>query len=510
MVELPLNGRNFIQLAQLSAGAMPIGIGVSPASTWTGRSDTTLSIAGGRESNNSFLVNGIETRNARFGNAGIRPSIDAIQEVKIQRSTFGAEFGRSAAIINTTIKSGTNQLHGSVFEFNRDEKFDANDFFLNRTDRAKPPFKQNNFGTAVGGPLTVPCAVRRPEPDVLVLQLRRVPAGTCTSSATGLYPSAAQLRGNLADDSAGTGLFPTSSAFCQANAAIAQVRGRDRSTRPASRSPATSSRRAGSIPTTQLATQYTVTPNVTVPAGAATFPSFNAIATPPTVNNFDQYNVRLDHHARTARSAVRHVLVRRRGARRQGAAPVRRRRVSAQQPAGDHHARAHVHAEPAERVPLRLQPQQDVPAGGDLLRAGLRARGVQPQEHHRPGDHVRDSRVQHDRVRRHRLDLAGDRRARREPAVHRQPQPRQGQSQRARRVPDQPAGLFPDHELQRQSDVHVRRPLHRPAGERHRARRLPARRVPRGPAAPSATRSRTCARPTGPATCRTTGASCRT
>ena len=91
MVELPLNGRNFIQIAQLSAGATPIGIGVSPASTWTGRGDTTLSIAGGRESNNSFLVNGIETRNARFGNAGIRPSIDAIQEVKIQRSTFGAQ-----------------------------------------------------------------------------------------------------------------------------------------------------------------------------------------------------------------------------------------------------------------------------------------------------------------------------------------------------------------------------------------------------------------------------------
>ncbi len=90
---------------------------MSPASTWTGRSDTTLSIAGGRESNNSFLVNGIETRNARFGNAGIRPRIDAIQEFKIQRSTFGAEFGRSAAIVNTTIKSGTNECTAALFEF---------------------------------------------------------------------------------------------------------------------------------------------------------------------------------------------------------------------------------------------------------------------------------------------------------------------------------------------------------------------------------------------------------
>ena len=150
------HGRHFIHLAQLSAGATPIGIGVSPASTWTGRGDTTLSIAGGRESNNSFLVNGIETRNARFGNAGIRPSIDAIQEVKIQRSTFGAEFGRSAAIINTTIKSGTNQWHGSVFEFNRDERFGCQRLLPEPHNRDKPPFNQNNFGTAVGGTLVIP------------------------------------------------------------------------------------------------------------------------------------------------------------------------------------------------------------------------------------------------------------------------------------------------------------------------------------------------------------------
>jgi outer membrane receptor protein involved in Fe transport len=294
MVELPLNGRNFIQLAQLSAGAMPIGIGVSPATSWTGRGDTTLSIAGGRESNNSFLVNGIETRNARFGNAGIRPSIDAIQEVKIQRSTFGAEFGRSAAIINTTIKSGTNQWHGSVFEFNRDERFDANDFFLNRTNREKPPFRQNNFGTAVGGPLVVPALYNGRNRTFWFFNYEGF-RQEVTSSATGLYPSSAQLRGNLADDSAGTGLFPTSSAFCQANAGSRKcVDVIDYTTGqpfPGNVIP------TGRLdPTTQLATQYTVTPNVTVPVGAATFPSFNSIATPLTVNNYDQYNVRLDHH----------------------------------------------------------------------------------------------------------------------------------------------------------------------------------------------------------------------
>ena len=293
MVELPLNGRNFIQLAQLSAGATPLGIGVSPASTWTGRGDTTLSIAGGRESNNSFLVNGIETRNARFGNAGIRPSIDAIQEVKIQRSTFGAEFGRSAAIINTTIKSGTNQWHGSLFEFNRDEKFDANDFFLNRTNRAKPPFKQNNFGAALGGPLLIPSLYDGRNRTFWFFNYEGF-RQEVTASATGLYPSAAQLGGNLADDSAGTGLFPTSSAFCQANAGSRKcVNVIDYTT--GQPFPGNVIPTARLDPTTQLATQYTVTPNVTVPAGAATFPSFNSIATPLTVNNYDQYNLRLDH-----------------------------------------------------------------------------------------------------------------------------------------------------------------------------------------------------------------------
>jgi hypothetical protein len=83
--DLPLNGRNFIQLAQLSAGVAPVGQGTSPATTWTGRSDQTVSIEGLRESNTSYLVNGIETRNARFGNAGIRPDPDAIQEYKVTR-----------------------------------------------------------------------------------------------------------------------------------------------------------------------------------------------------------------------------------------------------------------------------------------------------------------------------------------------------------------------------------------------------------------------------------------
>src|SRR5262249_41053989 len=157
-----------------------------------------------------------ETRNARFGNAGIRPSIDAIQEFKVQRSTFGAEFGRSAAIINTTIKSGSNQLHGSVFEFHRDERLDATDFFLNLANRRQQPSRHTNFGAAAGGPLTVPGLFSGRNRTFWFFNYEGFRQNV-TSSATGLYPSEAQLRGNLADDSAGTGLFPRTSAFCQAN-----------------------------------------------------------------------------------------------------------------------------------------------------------------------------------------------------------------------------------------------------------------------------------------------------
>src|SRR5262249_9060780 len=133
-----------------SAGVVPLGIGSSPVSSWTGRSDQSASISGQRESSNSYLLDGIETRNSRFGSTGIRPSIDAIQEFRIQRNTFSSEFGHGTAVINAAIKSGGNEFHGSVFEFLRNNHFDARNFFdLGR----RPPFQQNNFGATFSGPM---------------------------------------------------------------------------------------------------------------------------------------------------------------------------------------------------------------------------------------------------------------------------------------------------------------------------------------------------------------------
>lgn len=291
--ELPLNGRNFIQLVQLSAGTTPIGTGVSPATSWTGRSDTTLSIAGGRESNNSFLVNGIETRNSRFGNAGIALSVEAIQQFRVQRSTFSAEFGHSSAIVNTTLRSGTNKVHLSVYEFLRNRALDANDFFANQSGRSKPLFIQNQFGTAIGGPVVLPHYNGRSRTFWFFnYEGFRQNAGR---TRTGTALSAAQLAGHLADDSTGTGLFPTNSSFCQAN--------------PGSEkcmdfiNPFTGQPFPGNViptnmldPTTQIATQYLPKPNVAVPAGSAVFPLYNAIAFPKSTNNWDQYNLRIDHN----------------------------------------------------------------------------------------------------------------------------------------------------------------------------------------------------------------------
>lgn len=293
IVELPLNGRNFVQLAQLSAGAVPIGIGNSPATAWTGRRDSTLSIAGGRESNNSFLVNGIETRNSRFGSAGIRPSVEAIQEFRVLRSTYGAEYGRSAAIINTTLRSGTNDLRFSIFEFLRNRVLDANNFFANRAGRPKPAFSQNNFGTAVGGPVVLP-GYNGKDKTFWFFNYEgfRQREGR---TLTGLYPSRAQLAGNLADDSAGTGIYPTGSDFCKTN--------------PKSRKcadvidPFSGLVFPGNVipasrldPITQKAVQFIPEPNVAVTPGSPNFPNFNTAGSPKFINDWDQFNVRIDHY----------------------------------------------------------------------------------------------------------------------------------------------------------------------------------------------------------------------
>src|SRR5262249_48843666 len=151
ILELPLNGRDYQQLAVLTAGTVPTG-GQS-------RGTADFSANGARPLNNNFLLDGVDNNSyvldlQSFSTQSVAPSIDALQEFKVQNNNFGAEFGRyGGAVINATIKSGTNDLHGTVFEFLRNNVLDANNFFNNLAGRSLPAFRQNQFGGTAGGPL---------------------------------------------------------------------------------------------------------------------------------------------------------------------------------------------------------------------------------------------------------------------------------------------------------------------------------------------------------------------
>src|SRR5215813_4315014 len=147
--ELPLNGRNFIQLATLGAGTLP--------STRTAERDNFVS-NGARAVQNSYLLDGVDNKNRIMGfdkssSQIVQPIIDAIQEFKVQTSTFSAEFGQAAGgVVNVTLKSGTNAYHGNLFEFLRNSYLDATPYFQ-PAGTAKPSFIQNQFGATFGGPV---------------------------------------------------------------------------------------------------------------------------------------------------------------------------------------------------------------------------------------------------------------------------------------------------------------------------------------------------------------------
>jgi Carboxypeptidase regulatory-like domain len=154
--ELPLNGRNFVQLTRLIPGVQ-LGI---PGSNSDGsgnlgfRASASFAANGMRPRDNSFILDGVDDNELLLSTVVIIPSVDALQEFKVQTSTYSAEFGRSlGGVVNLQLKSGTNAFHGNLFEFIRNDKLDANDWFNDANHRAKPPFRQNQFGGTLGGPI---------------------------------------------------------------------------------------------------------------------------------------------------------------------------------------------------------------------------------------------------------------------------------------------------------------------------------------------------------------------
>ncbi len=149
IVDMPLNGRDYIQLALLSGGT---------TTAVSGSRFGGFSAAGQRVTQNNYMLDGIDNNNVQLSAQGnqaeaVKPSVDAIQEFKISTNSFSAEFGRAAGgVVNATIKSGSNELHGTAYEFLRNEKLDAKNLFDDPL-KPKPKFGRNQYGFSVGGPV---------------------------------------------------------------------------------------------------------------------------------------------------------------------------------------------------------------------------------------------------------------------------------------------------------------------------------------------------------------------
>ncbi len=157
--DLPLNGRNFVQLAILSPGVSGAGSGMRGSIMSGSRPDdlrpgTELFVNGNRESSNNYLYDGIDNNDRLTLAIIVRPAVEAIKEFKIQTNLFSAEQGRNpGGQVNVVTKSGSNEWHGTAYEFLRNRSLDANNFFSNRARQGKPQFQQNQFGGAFGGRL---------------------------------------------------------------------------------------------------------------------------------------------------------------------------------------------------------------------------------------------------------------------------------------------------------------------------------------------------------------------
>ncbi|MGH9755967.1 MAG: carboxypeptidase regulatory-like domain-containing protein [Blastocatellia bacterium] len=159
--EIPLNGRHFVDLGLLIPGSVTPPQNGFLTAPLRGQGSFAFNTAGAREDTVNFMINGINLNDMIQNQITFQPSINTVQEFKVDNSTYSAEYGRnSGAIVNIATRSGANEFHGEAFEFLRNEVFDARNFFAfcpstnpNCKGGGKPPFKRNQFGAALGGPI---------------------------------------------------------------------------------------------------------------------------------------------------------------------------------------------------------------------------------------------------------------------------------------------------------------------------------------------------------------------
>jgi hypothetical protein len=264
LTELPLNGRGFFRLAELTPGAALLAATGNSLAIRPEIVDGNT-ISGIRGSATSFLLDGVDVSEQHQGGTFIQTSIDALQEFSVQQSPYSAEFNRGGAFFNATTKSGTNRFHGGIFEFIRNDKLDARNYFA----LTRQILKRNQFGTDLGGPLSIPHLYRGEDRTFFFVNYegQRLRQGLIFNS---IVPNAAQRSGNFGTKTIYDPLLTTNVGGVVSHVPFLN----------------------NTIPQNRLAPQalaiqaYEPLPNTTTG-------TFSAV--PSQAVDFDQYIVRLDH-----------------------------------------------------------------------------------------------------------------------------------------------------------------------------------------------------------------------
>lgn len=209
--DVPTATRNFSQLLVLSPNTLATGQtfggpGNLDAGNQTayrsGLSGGMTFVGGNQGSSNKFMIDGVDDNDPSFQTPTITPSLDAISGIRLMSQNYPAQYGGSAAQINISTKSGTNQYHGTLYDFFQNDSLNATDFFSLRdpiTHRIKPVERYNQFGGSLGGPLTIPKIINGHNRMFFFFNYEGLRSHT-VSSGFGLYPTAAELSGNFSAD----------------------------------------------------------------------------------------------------------------------------------------------------------------------------------------------------------------------------------------------------------------------------------------------------------------------
>jgi hypothetical protein len=209
MVDLPLNQRNPLQLTSLTPGAV-----LTTTGTESGQQDQTgLVVNGLRATENNFQLDGAVYENRFLDSVPILPSPDGLKEFTIEAANFGAQYAGAGGLVQLSSKSGTNKLHGNAFEFIRNTALNARNYF-NPATSLKPPFKLNQFGGTVGGPIVVPRIYNGRDKTFFFFSAEDLQRRSSPQTATIYVPTQAELTGNF------SALLPDSTGSCPAARSI--------------------------------------------------------------------------------------------------------------------------------------------------------------------------------------------------------------------------------------------------------------------------------------------------